>query len=89
MHVLDVDHHAHGADADHGQEAVTEHRRDAVCVDPALGHEVEEGVYRERAEQREAVNVPELRLAGLRATSARHIAVAGGRTKRRKVPKQK
>jgi hypothetical protein len=37
-----------------------------VCVDPGLGHEVQEGVHRDGADEGDAVDVGELGLAGLR-----------------------
>ena len=47
------------------EKAVAQHGRDAVRVDPGRRHEVEEEVDGEVAEEGDAVDVAELRLAGL------------------------
>lgn len=50
---------------DEREEAVPQHRRHPVRVDPGRGHQVEEEVDREVAEEGDPVDVSELRFPGL------------------------
>ena len=63
--VVDSHPDAQRAEEDHWYEAVAQDGRCPVCVDARLGHEVEEEVYCRRTEEAHAVDVRELRFAGL------------------------
>lgn len=63
------------AEKDEREDAVAEDRCGAVCVDAALRHEIEKGVHRDGPDQGDAVDVRELRLAGLRECSRISVTV--------------
>lgn len=55
--MVDADANPDATQADHGQEAVAQHRGGAVRVDPVLRHEVEQRVDGHCAQQAHAVDV--------------------------------
>lgn len=66
---LEADDDAEHAQEDEREEAVPEHGRGPVRVDPALAHEVQQTVDGPRADERDAVDVRELWLTGLGSRS--------------------
>lgn len=91
LNSLQCEHDTDGTNTDHGQEAISEDREDAVGIDTRLGHKVEENVDGDGPEKADAVDVVELRLARLKTSSGCHCdwKEKWRHTKSRKVAKPK
>lgn len=97
--ILEAGHDGYHAKDDEWEKTVTQHRCCTVGVDATLGHEVEEGVDGSGADESDAVDIGELRLAGLRMRfqstqfdflAVEHSRVGGSwqrRSRRRAVPR--
>lgn len=68
-HSLDANAQADTAKPNHRQQAIPEHARGSVCIDSRVRHQIEKRVHGGRSEKGDAVDVGELRLAGLQLRS--------------------